>query len=43
MHYLIKTALSALIVVTVSELSKRNSWLGALVASLPLVSVLDLP
>ncbi|WP_373533451.1 DUF3147 family protein [Vampirovibrio sp.] len=42
MQYLIKTSLSALIIVAVSEVSKRNSWLGALLASLPLVSVLAL-
>lgn len=40
MPYLIKTALSALIIVAVSEISKRNSLLGGLLASLPLVSVL---
>lgn len=42
MQYIIKTALSALIIVAVSEISKRNSLLGGLFASLPLVSVLAL-
>jgi len=40
MQYLIKTILSAIIIVVVSELSKRNSFWGGLLASLPMVSVL---
>ena len=42
MQYLIKTTLSALIIVVVSETSKRNSLLGGFLTSLPLVSVLAL-
>lgn len=40
MQYLIKTAISALIIVAVSEFSKRNTLLGGLIASLPIVSIL---
>ena len=40
LQYAIKTFISALLIVAVSELSKRSSLLGALLASLPLVSVL---
>ena len=37
---LIKLLLTALIIVLVSEISKRSTFLGALLASLPLVSLL---
>lgn len=40
MQYLIKTVLSALIIVAVSEFSKRNTAIGSLIASLPIVSIL---
>ncbi len=40
MQYAIKTIVSALLIVFVAELSKRSSLLGALLASLPLVSIL---
>ena len=39
-YYTIKIMLSALIIVAVSEVSKRSSLLGALLASLPLMSLL---
>ena len=39
-YYLIKIVISALIIVTVSEIAKRNSGFAALVASLPLTSLL---
>lgn len=39
-YYLIKIAVSALIIVLVSEIAKRNSSFAALVASLPLTSLL---
>jgi uncharacterized membrane protein (GlpM family) len=39
-QYFIKTLLSALIIVAVSEVSKRNTTLGALLVSLPLTSIL---
>ena len=43
MRYLaIKAALSGVIIATVSELAKRYPGFGALVASLPLVSVLGM-
>ena len=42
MGYLIKLFVSAGIIVIVSELGKRISWLAALVASLPLISILSL-
>jgi hypothetical protein len=43
MLYLVaKAALSGMIIAVVSELAKRNPGLGALVASLPLVSVLGM-
>ncbi len=40
MYYLIKILISSLLIVAISELSKRNSVLGAILASIPLVSVL---
>ncbi len=39
-YYLIKLLVSALIIVAVSEIAKRNSGFAALVASLPLTSLL---
>jgi len=43
MAYLIfKTIISAVIIVAVSEVSKRSSLLGAILASLPLVSYLGI-
>jgi predicted permease len=43
MAYLIfKTIISAVIIVAVSEVSKRSSLLGAVLASLPLVSYLGI-
>jgi uncharacterized membrane protein (GlpM family) len=41
-YYLIKLAISAALIVLISETSKRFSWLGGLLASLPLVSILSL-
>ena len=43
MAYLIlKTTISAIIIVAVSEISKRSSLIGAILASLPLVSFLGM-
>lgn len=42
MYYFIKVALTAVIVVAVSEISKRSSLLGGALASLPLVSFLGM-
>ncbi len=39
-HYLIKLVISAALIVIVSEVSKRYSLIGGLLASLPLVSYL---
>jgi hypothetical protein len=39
-YYLSKLAVSALVIVAVSEIAKRNSGFAALVASLPLTSLL---
>ena len=40
LYYTIKITLTALIIVAVSEIAKRSSLLGALLASLPLTSLL---
>jgi len=42
MWFLLKTALSGVIVATVSTVAKRYPGFGALIASLPLVSVLGM-
>ncbi len=39
-EYVVKVAVSAALIVLISEISKRSTLLGALLASLPLVSVL---
>jgi hypothetical protein len=39
-HYVIKLAISASLVVLISEVSKRSSLVGAVLASVPIVSVL---
>jgi hypothetical protein len=39
-YFLIKTALSGLVAAVVSEIAKRSPAFGALVASLPLISIL---
>lgn len=40
LYYAIKVVISALIIVAVSEIAKRSSGLAALIASLPLTSLL---
>ena len=40
MYYVIKVLISAVLIVAISELSKRSSLLGAILASIPLVSVM---
>jgi hypothetical protein len=40
MYYIAKLVLTVVLVVAVSEIAKRSSFLGGIVASLPLVSVL---
>ena len=39
-QFLIKVLISALVIAAASELAKRQAWLGALIASLPLTSIL---
>jgi F0F1-type ATP synthase assembly protein I len=39
-YYVIKLVISALLILVISELAKRSSLLGGLIASLPLVSIL---
>ncbi len=39
-YYLTKTAITTLLIVAISEIAKRSSFAGALLASIPLVSVL---
>ena len=39
-YYLVKLLLSAVLVVAISEVAKRTGFLGGLIASLPLVSLL---
>jgi predicted permease len=39
-YYLVKLFLSAGLIVAISEISKRSGYLGGLIASLPLVSLL---
>ena len=41
-YLLIKACISAIIIVAVSEIAKRSPGFGALIASLPLVSVLGM-
>jgi hypothetical protein len=39
-QYLIKIAISIIVIIAATELSKRSSWLGALLIALPLTSLL---
>ena len=40
MYYIVKVAVTACLVVLISEISKRSSFFGAVLASVPLTSVL---
>jgi len=40
MQYIIKIILSAILIVAISELAKRSSFMGAILASLPMTSIL---
>ena len=42
LYFIVESALSGIIVATVSEIARRSPAFGALVASLPLVSVLGM-
>jgi F0F1-type ATP synthase assembly protein I len=39
-QFLLKVLISAVVIAAASELAKRQVWLGALIASLPLTSIL---
>lgn len=39
-YYLMKIAISAALIVAISEIAKRSSLIGAILASVPLISVL---
>lgn len=39
-YYILKVAVTAVLVVLISEISKRSSFIGAVLASVPLTSVL---
>ncbi len=39
-YYLVKLAVTTILIVLISEIAKRSSFVGALLASIPLVSVL---
>ncbi|MFQ5788629.1 MAG: DUF3147 family protein [Thermodesulfobacteriota bacterium] len=39
-YYIIKVVITAILVVAIAEISKRSSLIGAILASLPIVSVL---
>lgn len=41
-YLVVKTAISAIIIVVVSEVARRSAGLGALLASLPLVAVVSM-
>jgi len=40
MYYMIKIVITTLLIVAISEIAKRNTFMGAILASVPLVSVL---
>jgi hypothetical protein len=42
LYFAVKAALSGLIIATVSEIARRSPGVGALVASLPLISILGM-
>ena len=39
-YYILKIAITTILIIAISEISKRNSFIGAVLASIPLVSVL---
>lgn len=39
-YYLVKIIISALLIVAISEIAKRSSFIGGLIASLPMISIL---
>lgn len=42
LYFAVKAALSGMIIATVSEIARRSPGIGALVASLPLISILGM-
>lgn len=40
MYYLVKIAITTILIVLISEIAKRSSYIAAILASIPLVSVL---
>ncbi len=40
LQFFVKFSLSALMIVLISEAAKRSTWLGAILASLPITSIL---
>lgn len=43
LYYALKVIISAIVIVAIAEIAKRNTGLAALVASLPLTSLLVAP
>ena len=39
-YYIVKIVVTAILVVLISEIAKRSSFVGALLASIPIISVL---
>lgn len=39
-YYLVKIAITTLLIVAISEIAKRSTFIGAILASVPLISVL---
>lgn len=39
-YYIVKLVITALLIVLISEIAKRNSLMGAMLAAIPLVSIL---
>lgn len=39
MYFIIKTLVTAVLIVSIAELSKRNTAIGAMLASIPIISV----
>ena len=39
-YYILKIVITSIIIALISEISKRNSFMGAVLASIPLISVL---
>ncbi|MCD5415968.1 DUF3147 family protein [Candidatus Bipolaricaulota bacterium] len=41
-YYIVKLAITTMLIVLISEIAKRSAFLGAILASIPLISVLAL-